>query len=105
MFVDVVLGSVSGVLEGWSGCGGRLLLFCVCSCCCCWLLLRMIVEGFWHIRKRRDFFWSSGFVFLWFLWAYFWGCWVCFFESLKVMWLFWCFEEIADCLGKETVLV
>ena len=65
----------------------------------------MVVEGFWHIRKRRDIFWSSGFVFLWFLWVYFWGCWVCFFESLKVMWLFWCFEEIADCLGKETVLV
>ena len=38
MFVDVVLGSVSGVLEGWSGCGGRLLLFVfvvavVVGCC------------------------------------------------------------------------
>ena len=36
VFVVVVLGSVSGVSEGWSGCGGRLLLCCVCSCC--WLL-------------------------------------------------------------------
>ena len=49
MFVVVVLGSIFGVLEGWFSCGGRLLLFCVCSCYCCWLLLRMVVEGFWHI--------------------------------------------------------
>ena len=49
MFVVVVLGSIFGVLEGWFSCGGRLLLFCVCSCYCCWLLLRMVVKGFWHI--------------------------------------------------------
>ena len=67
VFVVVVLGSISGVLEGWSSCGGRLLLFCVCICRCYWLLLRMIVEDFWHIWKMRDFFWSFGFVFLWFL--------------------------------------
>ena len=39
VYFVMVLGSVSGVLEGWSGCGVRLLLFCVCSC---WFLLRMV---------------------------------------------------------------
>ena len=56
VFVVVVLGYVFGVLEGWSSFDRRLLLFCVCSCRCCWLLLRMVVKGFWHIRKMRDFF-------------------------------------------------
>ena len=37
VFVVVVFGSVSGVSEGWSGCGGRLLL------------LLLVVECFWHI--------------------------------------------------------
>ena len=67
----MVLGSVSGVLEGWSGCGGRLLLFVfvvavVVGCCWEWLLkVSGIYEkgGIFFGPLALFFFGFSGFTF------------------------------------------